>query len=115
MYNQDFKGTATAQISNSIAELFGMNNLQSISKSLQLEERYTLIALVIRGVQKQRLSLLCIDKEKSIEGKPHKVLIHGILDNQENVFDLFETIEIKLYDRNDSEHSGEYDEEISWT
>lgn len=63
-YN-DFKGSVSADISDSLSKLSG-DSLQSIGKYFELnEERFELVGLSITGTDDFNISLICIDKTKS--------------------------------------------------
>lgn len=103
-YN-DFTGTVAADISDALSKYAG-DRLKSIGRYFNLDEkRFELIGLSISGTESFSISLLCIDKTKSIDGQEYIVsMMYDYNDNKENLETLFKRLHFVLYEKNDSKY-----------
>jgi hypothetical protein len=114
-YN-DFKGTVAADISDALG-VAGGDNLKSIGKYFNIDEnRFTIVGLSIYGTDGFSISLICVDKQKSSEGKEHIVSMSCDVDDEKEILDiLFKRLHIVLYDRNDNKYEKlNYAEEVRY-
>jgi hypothetical protein len=111
-YN-DLVGTAAADISYG----FLQSNLNAIANAYNLDQnRFTLVGLHLYGVNPPRLSLICVDNERSEEGNEHIVKM-AIDDDRNDILSfLFERLNIVLYPRFDRTYpSLDYNEEAMFS
>lgn len=114
LYN-DFIGTASADISDSLGSPGG-DDLTSIGRYFGLDEkRFEIVGLSIYGVSRTSISLLCVDKTKSTPEKEYIVYMHcdQIDQKDENPIlkSLFKRFHIVLHNRHDDKYPElSYDE-----
>ena len=109
----DFVGTVAADISDFLGY---SNDIDSLTKCFNIDEtRFKAIGISIRGADAFFVSLLCVDKEKSIDDKEHIVSI-DIEKENENLDFLFKRLHIVLYPKFDNKYSNlNCDEEITYS
>ena len=115
-YN-DFKGTVAADISDFIGSPGG-NDLKSIGKYFNInQERFTVVGLSIYGTEKFFISLICVDKEKSIPNKEHIVSMSCEIKNEKEIISiLFKRLHIVLHDKLDEKYPNmKYDDEVRFS
>ncbi|MGN7823144.1 hypothetical protein ACTJJB_23695 [Chitinophaga sp. 22536] len=113
----DFKGSAAADISDSLSRLAG-NSLKGIGKYFKLDEkRFDPVGISIYGTDHFYISLLCVDKNKSKEGKEHIVSMSmDVADDREILRILFKRLNIVLYSRFDTQYENlNYDQEVLYS
>jgi len=115
-YN-DFKGTVAADISDFLG-VNSSNDLEAIGKYFNLnQDHYKIIGLSIYGTQHFRISLVCIDRQKSTQVKEHVVLMSIPIENEKEILNvLFKDLQIVLYSKFDNKYPDiSYDEEITFS
>lgn len=113
-YN-DFKGTAAADISDYLPH---GDNIGSIARYFKLDmQRFKPVGISIYGVKKFRISLICVDNERSEQGKEHIVKMYcDTSDDDEILNTLFKRLNVVLYNRFDTHYPAlDYDEEASFS
>lgn len=116
-YN-DFKGTVAADISDKLSRDYAGDTLKSIGRYFKLnEKRFDIIGLSIYGTGNFRISLLCVDKNKSKDGQEHIVsMMYDIDDNKENLQILFKRLNIVLHEKFDEKYPDlRYNEEVRFS
>ena len=114
-YN-DFKGTAAADISDSLGIKHG-DSLESIGKCFKIDEnRFKVIGISIYGTENFLISLLCVDNQKSTEEKEHIVSMAIHIKNDKRILGfLFKRLHIILHSRFDEKYLNlKYDEEVNY-
>lgn len=115
-YN-DFIGSVAADISDALSRYAG-DTLKSIGRYFKLDEkRFDIIGLSIYGTDDFSISLLCIDKNKSKDGKEHIVsMMYDIGDDKENLDILFKRLHIVLHQNFDDKYPElRYNEEVRFS
>ncbi|MFJ1492462.1 hypothetical protein [Capnocytophaga canis] len=105
-YN-DFIGTVAADISDNVVLKYNeIDKFDSIAKFLKLnEKKFKLIGISINGTSSLGLSLICIDKENSINDEKIVKLSYDIMNEEQNILDmLFKRFEFVLYEKNDTKY-----------
>lgn len=114
-YN-DFRGTAAADISDSLGSKYG-DNLKSFGKYFKIDEnRFEVIGISIYGTNNLYISLYCVDRTKSTLEKEHIVSMSIDIDDDKEVLSfLFKRLHIVLHSRFDKKYGDlSYDEEVSY-
>jgi len=112
----DFEGTVAADISDGLGGAYG-DDIKSIGKFFNLdEERFKLVGLSIYGTEDFSISLICVDKKRSTEGKEHIIQMSCEVENKKEILDmLFKRLHIVLYDRFDDKYvKMDYVEEVRY-
>lgn len=85
-YN-DFKGTASADISDGLGGVGG-DDIKGLAKFFDLDEnRFTPIGISLYGTNGFSVSLLCVDKVQSTAEKEHIVSMSYIVENEREIID----------------------------
>jgi hypothetical protein len=114
-YN-DFIGTVAADISDYLGTKYG-DDLDSFGKFFKVDEtRFKVIGISIYGTGRLHISLLCVDKHKSLGTKEHIVKMSIDIFNEREILDfLFKRLHIVLHSKFDDKYQSlEYTEEISY-
>lgn len=115
-YN-DFKGTASADISDFLGGAGG-DDVEGLSKYFVLNhDRFTPVGISIYGTENFGISLFCVDKEKSTKEKEHIVKMSCDVEDRKDIIDiLFKRLNIVLHDKFDNKYPNlDYDEEVSYS
>jgi hypothetical protein len=115
-YN-DFNGSVAADISDGLSQFAG-DTLKSIGRFFNLDEnRFDIIGLSIYGTKDFSISLLCVDKIKSIDGNEHIVSMkYDIGDDKVSLDILFKRLHIVLHERFDNKYPElNYTEEVRFS
>ena len=115
-YN-DFRGSASADISDSIGQAGG-DDLKGFSKFFELDEtRFRLIGISLYGPDEFSISLLCIDLERSSSQKEHIVSMMYDMSSTSNLIGrLFKRLHIVLHNKFDEKYpSLDYNEEVRYS
>ena len=115
-YN-DFKGTAAADIADYLGGGQG-DDLSSLAKRFKLDqERFTIVGISIYGVSDPSISLICIDKEQSQEGKEYIVKMRYDMEEDGPALNsLFKRFHVVLHDKYDDKYPGlDYNEEVRFS
>lgn len=102
----DFKGTADADISNSLGKK-GYNGMDRLAEFFKLDTvRFKLVGLSIYGTDEFSISLICVDKEKSSEEKDYLVKMMCETENDKHILSkIFENLNIVVHNRFDKKFS----------
>lgn len=115
-YN-DFKGTAAADISDSISVKFNGESLESFADFFKLDKnRFKIIGISLYGGEIPSISLLCIDLNESTDDKEHIVSMSVDWNYKGHPLDvLFKSFEVVLHERFDEKYPYlDYDNEVRY-
>lgn len=109
-YN-DLIGTVAADISDHVGT---DNTLKELGSYFNIDnERLKVVGISIYGTESFRVSFICIDIEKSKNGKEFIVKVDVGLGREKILDVLFKRLHIVLFDRFDSKYSTlDYDKEV---
>lgn len=113
-YN-DFRGTAAADMSDAISVNFGGDNLESFANFFKLnKERFKIIGISFYGRESPSISLLCVDLEKSQNGKEHIVSMSVEWTYERHPLEvLFKRFDVVLHQKYDEKYPQlHYHEEV---
>ena len=114
-YN-DFLGTVAADISDGLSR--NGDDLKSIAKHFELDtNRFRIIGLSIYGTKNFRVSLVCVDNERSTVEKEHIVKMSLDIEEEKEVLDmLFKSLNIIIHDQFERKYlEKDYDEEVRFS
>ncbi|TDN80805.1 hypothetical protein DET49_13017 [Salegentibacter sp. 24] len=114
-YN-DFLGTVAADISDGLSR--NGDDLNSIAKHFELDtDRFKIVGLSVYGTENFRVSLICVDNEKSTAEKEHIVKISLEIADEREILDvIFKRLNIVLHNQFEREYlEKDYDEEASFS
>ncbi len=114
-YN-DFLGTVAADISDGLAT--GGDDLNSIAKYFKLDrDRFKIVGLSIYGTENFRVSLICVDNQRSTEEKEHIVKMSLEIEDEKEILDIiFKRLNIVLHNQFEREYiEKDYDEEARFS
>jgi hypothetical protein len=111
-YN-DFKGTASADVSDAVNNCGGSHYIDKVAKFIKLNtSRYDLLGFSIYGTKELSLSFICLDKLKTKESDEN-YFVQMLYDGSDKVNTLFKQINIILHKENDVKFSEiKYSEEV---
>lgn len=115
-YN-DFKGVAAADIADNLGGILG-DDLASLAKRFKLDQhRFTIVGISIYGVSEPRISLICVDNERSADGKEHIVsMFYDKEGDDPKLKNLFKRFNVVLHDKHDDKYPNlEYHEEVRFS
>lgn len=114
----DFTGSIAADISDVIAAKKG-NYISSIGEYFDIDQnRFKVVGVSLTGINDFKVTLVCVDREKSTPNKEHIVNMTLELDAQgqkEMLGLLFKRLNIVLFDAGEKHYSAlECDEEVTF-
>lgn len=115
-YN-DFKGTAAADISDSLSVNFSGDSLESFADFFKLDKnRFKIIGISFYGGKSPSISLLCVDLEESTTEKEYIVSMRIDWPYEEHPIDtLFKRFEVVLHEKFDEKYLHlDYDNEVRY-
>jgi len=115
-YN-DFKGTAAADISDSLSVKLSGDSLESFADFFNLDKsRFKIIGISFHGGKAPSISLLCVDLEVSTTEKEDIVSMSIDWSHEEHPIDLlFKSFEVVLHEKFDEKYSQlDYDREVRY-
>lgn len=115
-YN-DFKGTAAADISDSISVNFGGDTLESFSNFFKIDKkRFKIVGISFYGTDRPSISLLCVDLVQSNKDKEHIVSMSLDWNHKKHPLEvLFKRFDVVLHEKFDDKYPLlDYNEEIRY-
>ncbi|MGL4582456.1 MAG: hypothetical protein ACRCVU_05690 [Flavobacterium sp.] len=114
----DFTGSIAADVSDVIAAKKG-NYISSIGEYFDVDQkRFKVVGVSLTGISDFKVTLICVDKERSTESKEHIVNMTVELDaegQREMLNVLFKRLNFVLFDAGEKHYSTlECDEEVAF-